>query len=183
MISTVISNNCTGAAVLNHLGMEFMSPTVNLQILPEEFPKFCKDIRTYMAADLREYKNVSTKHSAMLYKMFGGIPNMPLGLVKDVMVCFQHYDTFGEAREAWDRRKYRVRYDEIGYLFHARGVEYKEELENFIRLDLPHSLAIAEGFSCEGAVRFDPPEGGNAFSAVNGKVAIVWAYDWRRWIE
>lgn len=183
MITSIISNNCTGAAISHDMGMEFLSPTVNLQILPEEFPKFCKDIKTYMTADIREYRNVSTKHSAMLYKMFGGIPDMPLGLCGDIMVCFQHYDTFLEARAKWDERKWRVRYDEIGYLFHARGSEYKEELESFIRLGLPHSFALAEGFSCDGAVRFDPPEGGNGFSAVNGKVAVVWAYDWREWVK
>ena len=48
---------------------------------------------------------------------------------------------------------------------------------------LPRSLAIAEGFDADGAVRFDPPEGGNAFSALNGEVAIVTAYDWKEWMK
>lgn len=183
MITTIISNNCTGAAVMHHMGMEFRTPTVNLQILPEQFPKFCRSLAYYLAQDLVECYEYTPEQEQMLKKMFGGIPGMPFGLLDDVLVCFQHYDTFAEAKAKWDERTERVDYDHVGYLFHARGEEYKAELEQFTAIHLPNSLAIAEGFDADGAVRFDPPEGGNAFSAVDGEVAIVKAYMWRDWTK
>ena len=183
MIKTIISNNCTGAAVMHHMGVEFRTTTINLQILPEEFPKFCKYLKAYLQQPLVEYKAFSDRHIRSMEKMFGGVPGMPFGLCGDILVCFQHYDTFEEAAAKWNERKARVNLDEVGYLFHARGPEYKDEIEQFVRLGLPNALAIAEGFDADGAVRFNPPEGGNAFSALNGEVAIVTAYDWKEWMR
>ena len=64
MITTIISNNCTGGAVCHELGMEFKSPTINLQILPEDYPRFCANI---------EYRDI------MLNKVFqpGDRASMP----------------------------------------------------------------------------------------------------------
>ena len=55
MIETIISNNCTGGAVCHELGMEFKTPTINLQILPEEFREFCCNFSYYMNARLMNY--------------------------------------------------------------------------------------------------------------------------------
>ena len=53
---------------------------------------------------------------------------------RDVLVCFQHYDTFEEAKKKWDERKKRVDYDHIGYIFHVRGPEYQFEAEEFFAM-------------------------------------------------
>ena len=179
MIETIISNNCVGGTVLHTLGMEFKTPTINLQILPEEYPRFCNHLRQYMAVDLKEYTDISDRHKGFLQKMFGGIPNMPFGIIADVLVCFQHYSTFEEARNKWNERKSRIDYDHIGYIFHARGEEYKAEALAFNALDLPHKLVLTEGFSVDGGVRFD----GDAFSSVNGKTLISQIYDYKAWRE
>lgn len=185
MIETIISNNCVGGAVMHQLGMEFKSPTINLQILPEDFANFCWDLKYYMQQTLYEVnvEDLGLMHKASLKKMFGGIPDMPLGMIGDVLVCFQHYQTFEEAAAKWNERKAKIDYTHIGYIMHARGPEYEYEAANFIELYKPHSLCITEGFDLEGAVRLNLEPGQNGFSAVNGHLAILDATDFKAWRE
>lgn len=180
MINTIISNNCAGGAILHDLGMEFKTPTINLQILPEQFPRFCSHIIYYLFKDLEECKSFNSYQEQMLKKMFGGVPNMPFGIIdNDILVCFQHYSSFAEAKQKWDERKAKVDFEHIGYLFHARGEEYREEAELFARLPLLNSLTLTQGFDIDGGVRFD----GEGFDAVNNKLRIVQVYDYRGWIN
>ena len=183
MIETIISNNCAGGAVLHELGMEFKTPTINLQILPEEYGKFCSNLRYYMSARLMNYipAYMSEHHKDMLQKMFGGIPDMPYGIINDILVCFQHYNTFEEARCKWEERKSKIDYEHIGFIFHARGPEYEQEAKAFLQEDLPNKLCITEGFVIPGSIALYPKEGDNAFSAVNGKLLIVQAADYNMW--
>ena len=179
MITTIISNNCTGGAVLHELSMEFRTPTINLQILPEDYPRFCANLGEYMEKELYEPRLFLQQDREKLFKMFGGIPDFPIGNVGDVLVCFQHYETFQEAKEKWNERKARIDYDHIGYIFHARGEEYKAEAAVFLALDLPNKLCITQGFEVPGSVRMD----GEGFDAVNDKLRIVQAYDYRGWVN
>lgn len=179
MIESIISNNCTGGAVLHELGAEFKTPTINLQILPEEYPKFCQNFKKYMETELEICINISELHKRYLKKMFGGIPDMPLGLIDDILVCFQHYGTFEEAKEKWDERKAKIDYDHIGFIFHARGPEYRNEAEEFMELDIPNKLVLAQDFEIDGAANF----AGEAFSAINGKALITQIYDWRKYVK
>ena len=183
MIETIISNNCTGGAVMHELGMEFKTPTILLQILPEDFPRFCKRLKDYLDYELVECTNFTPYEQGKLTKMFGGKPNIPIGLIGDVLVCFQHYETFEEAKRKWDERKDRVDYDHIGYIFHARGPEYQFEAEEFISMKLPNALCITEGFVVPESIALYPKEGDNAFSVVNDKLLITQAADFKSWRE
>ncbi len=185
MIETIISNNCVGGAVLHKLGMEFKTPTINLQILPEDFANFCWDLKYYMSQELVEVKaeDLGLRDKVGLKKMFGGIPDMPFGMVADILICFQHYETFAEAKEKWDERKAKIDYEHIGYIMHARGAEYAYEAASFLELYKPHSLCITEGFDLDGAIKLDLPEGLNGFSAIDGELAILKAADYKTWRE
>lgn len=183
MIETIISNNCTGGAIMHQLGMEFKTPTVNLQILPEEFPTFCRYLKYYMKQDLVEYKDINSKHEIYLRHMFGGVPNMPYGMLGDIIVCFQHYDTFAESKEKWDERKARIDYDHIGYIFHARDDGYLYEAINFLELNLPNSVIITEGFTLPKVVALDTTDGKNAFTACGDHPYITEVMDFKAWRE
>lgn len=183
MIETIISNNCAGAAIMHDLGMEFKTPTINLQILPEDFPRFCINLKEYMKYDLIECHDFTLHEQNKLIKMLGGTPQIPFGLVGDVLVCFQHYETFAEAKAKWDERRARIDYDHIGYLFHVRGPEYQFEAEEFLAANLPNKLCITEGFEIPESIGLYPKEGDNAFSLVNGKLLITQVADFRSWRE
>lgn len=182
MIKTIISNNCAGGAIMHELAMEFKSPTINLQILPEQYTFFCRNLPYYLSMELKEAIGLTPYEEVILKKMFGGVPDMPMGLLDNILVCFQHYPTFEEAKKKWDERTQRIKdipLDEIGFLFHARGEEYRKEAEIFLNLDIPKKLCLTQGFDVPGAVRFD----GEGFAAVNGKLRITQVYDYRRWLN
>ena len=114
---TIISNNCSGARMQQDLRMQYCSPTIILQILPEEYPRFCKYLKYYMQAELKEYTEFSDRHHKQMVKLLGREPYFPCGILDDVAILFQHYDTFQDAKEKWERRKARIDYDHIGYIF------------------------------------------------------------------
>lgn len=181
MINTLISNNCAGGAVLHSLGMEFKTPTILLQILPEQFPKFCLHIREYLSEELIELKpeSMTKKQIGRLNKMFGCVPDMPYGLLGDVVICFQHYSSFAEAQQKWNERVLRVDHENIGFLFHVRGKEYAKEAEAFLWCQIEHKLCLTQGFEVPGSVRFD----GEGFDDVGGQLRITTAYDFGGWLN
>ena len=70
------------------LGMQYSSPTMWIQILPEEYPKFCKNIRHYMNCEVKEYTEFSKKHRKQIVKYIGMMPDFPCGLIDDVVILF-----------------------------------------------------------------------------------------------
>ena len=116
-------------------------------------------------------------------KMFGGVPDMPFGLIDDIVVCFQHYETFAEAKQKWDERKTKVDYDHIGYIFHARDDGYSWEALRFMSLNLPNSVIITEGFTLPKVVALDTSDGKNAFTACGDHPYIAEVMDFKAWRE
>ena len=173
MGETLIANNCIGGSILHDLGLRFNTPTINLQILPGEYPKFCRNFRHYMETELVEYKELSDLHRYELINMFGHTPinEFPYGLCDDIIICFQHYPTFKEAKAAWDRRKARIDYDHIGFIFYlAWEFDQRRALE-FADIGLKHSVIFTEKFDVDiPHFRVDPPEGVHFLDlAENGK--------------
>jgi uncharacterized protein (DUF1919 family) len=178
MSVSIIANNCMGGCILHAMGMEFDTPTINLQIFPEEYPKFCKNIRHYIECEMVEYTELSEKHKGYVERMYGDVTDVPYGLLDDVMVQFMHYRTFQEGLEAWNRRKKRIDFNNLRFLLHANNEKYAEEVKQFIALGLPNSAALTENFEVPGSYRFDVPDVivGNikldAFGGYNGKPVI-----------
>lgn len=184
MKKSIIANNCHGGLISKSYGMPFYSPTVNLQVLPEEFPKFCANLKHYMDAELVEYKELSDAHKTYCEHMFGYTPmEYPMGLVDDVLIVFQHSDDFGTAKDEWDRRKERVDYSQVYYLFHANNIKYMDAVKEFLALDLPHSAVVTENWGIEGAHRFDVPDGLTCFHPYNGKRMIEQNFSVAEWLE
>lgn len=178
MSVSIIANNCMGGCILHTLGMEFDTPTINLQIFPEEYPKFCKEFRYYISGEMIEYTELSDRHKSYVERMYGYVMDVPYGLLYDIMVQFAHYKTFEEGLDAWNRRKERIDYKSLRYLFHANNEKYAKEVSEFIALGLPHSAALTENFGVPGSYRFDVPDmmiGDiklDAFGGYNGRPVI-----------
>ena len=186
MLKTLITNNCWGGVIAHNYGMEFRSPTINLQILPEEFPDFCEHLKFYMKRDLIECKELAPWHEDYMHHQFGEeLPECPLGLIGDILVVFQHYETFEEAKEQWNRRKARIDYDNIGYFFHVKNYTYSAPARDFIKLKLPNSVCATQDFYLDGAYRFDVPEDKDAFGAVddNSRRLIEQNFRIKDWLE
>ena len=142
---TIISNNCSGARMQQDLKMQYQSPTVVLQILPEEYPKFCKNLKHYLSCEVKEYKEFSEIHKQQMMKLLGFLPTFPVGLLDDIAILFQHYETFADAKEKWDRRTKRVDYEHVGYMFVIDKGDYRKEAIEFGNLRLPNSVLFMRG--------------------------------------
>lgn len=139
MSCTIISNNCAGGYLYMDLRLQYSSPTMWLQILPREFPKFCKYLKYYMDCELKEYKHISQNHMSQIVDLIGQEPYFPVGILDDVVILFQHYKTFEEAREKWNRRKERIDYRHLVYLFVMDKV-YEDAAIQYKNLDLKNSI-------------------------------------------
>ena len=145
---TIISNNCSGAALYHDIGMRFDSPTILLQILPSEFPKFCKNLKEYMSYEVKEYTDFSDEHAKEFYDLLGKKPDFPVGKLGDIAILFQHYPTFSWAKMKWNDRKERIDYNHIAYIF-VLEKEFKEPAEEFGQLNLKNSLIFTRDFDIE----------------------------------
>ncbi len=117
---SLIASNCNGGCILHDLGVRFNSPFVDVWMYPKDFLKICHDLKRYMEKEL-----VFIKEEGLSY---------PVGLLDDVKVYFQHYDTENEALEKWNERKKRIDYGNIFFLFTDRDGCGIDELGEFDKL-------------------------------------------------
>lgn len=103
---TIISNNCAGGLIYKHFGCQFQSPTINLQMSPEDYLRFCENLDYYCSLDIVEETpgNVLEK-----FKLLGGTAiGFPVGRLGDLTLFFQHFDSFQQAVIKWVERKRRI---------------------------------------------------------------------------
>lgn len=96
---TIISQNCIGGVFYHDMGMQFLSPTINLFFYASDFQKLIKNLKSYMQEEIQVYINEKDGY--------------PIGIINDIEVHFLHYETCEEAKAAWEKRKLRIDYDKI----------------------------------------------------------------------
>ena len=94
---SIISQNCIGGIFYHDIGMQFLSPTINLFIKEPEYIHFVLNLRYYMKCELK-----------MRWE-----EEYPVGNLEDIEIHFMHYETCKEAKEQWDRRKQRINWKKI----------------------------------------------------------------------
>lgn len=114
---SIICSNCIGGVIYNNLGLEFLSPTINLFFTQEDFIKFAINLKYYLSLELEFIDNNKS---------------YPVAKLGDITVHFNHANSEQEAKEAWDRRKHRINYDNIYLIFYYRegySIEQIREIE------------------------------------------------------
>lgn len=106
----IISRNCWGGQVYQHLGLPYNTPFVGLYLFGPCYLKLLKDFDGYMAEDLTFVKSSRYYDDERPY---------PVGLLRDVEIHFEHYKDEEEARSKWNRRKARMfeQTDRSNYFF------------------------------------------------------------------
>lgn len=94
MSPSFLCPNCIGGILFHDLGLKFMSPTVNLMMLQEEFAKFILNFDHYKNTPLKFYKDEQY--------------SFPCAVLDDIHIYFTHYHSEEEAREKWEKRMERV---------------------------------------------------------------------------
>ena len=146
---SIFANNCSGWKMYQDLKLPYESPTIALQIMPEEFTKFCQNIDYYMAQDVKEYKDFSEYHKTILWRMFGYNVECPYGLCGDICIVFQHEKSFEEAKAKWNRRKARVG-ENRAFLFCLDYDQYQREAQEFHDAYIPNSYVFTNNFDIDG---------------------------------
>ena len=96
---TIISSNCNGGIIYHDLNLPFNSPTINLSMDTDDFIKFVSNMKYYLEQELVEIEDKNY--------------DFPCGMLYDVKIRFNHYDTFDEAVCKWNERKMRINWDNI----------------------------------------------------------------------
>ena len=114
---SLIASNCNGTFIVHDLGLQYKSPFVNLWMKPDDFIRFLSNIHYYLSCE-------------MIFVEEPGI-SYPIGLVDDVRIYFQHYETKEIAKEKWIERSKRINSNNLFIMFTDRdGCSY-ENLCNF----------------------------------------------------
>lgn len=149
---TIISNNCIGADICHSLGLRFNSPTVNLQIFPEDYIKFCKNLKHYLSWDILECSEFTPYQRQQIKKLYGGREaeelGFPFGICDDILIAFQHYSSFETAKKDWLRRRSRVDFSHCGLIMIVDG-NYKKEAELFDSLNWKHKILLTINWSIQ----------------------------------
>lgn len=90
---TIFCNTCIGGYIYHRLGLEFTSPTINLWFSSDDMVRFLASPNSYFSADL---------------KCIGTENGHPVCELNDIVLHFNHYDSFASAKDDWERRKQRV---------------------------------------------------------------------------
>lgn len=107
---TIICSTCIGGMISHNLGLKFMSPTVNIWMIPSDLVKFVSDIDRYVSSPI----------------VFKETKDYPIGRIDDITVYFQHYTSEEEARCKWDERKKRIDKENLYIITDDKGLSPDE---------------------------------------------------------
>ena len=101
---TIFSPNCWGGHVYHRLGLEFLSPLINMFEDLDDFNKLMLNLDTYMSYPV---EFVKTGYDSGLKNEF------PIGLLNDIPLYFNHYGSLEQAVSCWEKRKKRINKNNI----------------------------------------------------------------------
>lgn len=150
---TIISNNCWGGTISQYLGLKYNSPTVGLIIFPEDYLKFCADLKRYLDMELTFIELKDSKMAERFQFKPGGDGDFPVGVLGDIEVYFMHYKSTKEAYEKWNRRKNRINWNRILCKLSERDGATEGQLRAFARLPYKKVIFTQKKYSnMDGAV-------------------------------
>lgn len=122
---TLFSQNCIGGVTYHDCNAKFLSPTVNLFILPSDFIKFVNNYESYLS----ETPEVTMGK------------NYPIGHLSDgLQINFMHYETTSEALNKWESRKKRINREKIFVICIERDGFSAENYKEFKKIKYPKVL-------------------------------------------
>lgn len=133
---SIISQNCIGGVVYHKLGMQFLSPTINMYFTPDDFLTFVENIEKLITCepmeDLEETKRM-------------GFPVLNI-IDKNLIVklyCI-HYQTVESAIEKWNIRKKRINLKNLFVIMTDRDGFEPQHFKRFEKLPYKKLLYTAK---------------------------------------
>lgn len=121
---SIICNNCWGGFTYHSLDLEFNSPFVNMCMSDENYFKLLGNFKFYINQPF-EFKY--TNKDAM----------SPICSIGDIELHCNHYRTYEEAKEKWEKRVQKINYDNLFFMYYT---DDKSKAEKFNAIDLPKKV-------------------------------------------
>ncbi|MCC8114491.1 MAG: DUF1919 domain-containing protein, partial [Bacteroidales bacterium] len=134
---TIISNNCWAGHVYRYYGIPYLTPTVGLFFMADDYIRFVSNLKHYInQSDNLTFKPTSKKLEEKADRLRKELNlSCPIGFIDDVMIVFLHYKTEDEAYHKWTRRAKRVVWDNILIKFSEQNECLPEHLKAFDALE------------------------------------------------
>lgn len=116
---SIIANNCWGGTVYHTLGLQFLSPFINMFEEDDDYIRIVNNLEYYLELKLQ--------FERMEYNSVLGI-NYPVCKLDDVELHFNHYVSMEEVEQKWYERIQRINWDN---LFIMMFTEDRRALERF----------------------------------------------------
>ena len=126
---TIFSNSCWGGFAYHTLGLEFFSPLINMSVSEYDYLKFLKEPKRYLDSDLVNEENKE-----------GTETPFPLARCDDIILRFDHYESFDVAKRAWEKRKKRINWNCIFAMFCTENIDFMKEFE---KLDYKNKICFS----------------------------------------
>ena len=149
---SILANNCWGGIVCRDRRLPYNSPTCGTYFFSKDYLRFLSDPRGYLGMELEEVPFAKSVHAEEVFEKEQREP--VIGRMGDVEVVLLHYPTFAEAKEKWDRRKARIRWDNLLVKYSDQNSFAPEDFETFRQTDFANKLfmttnpAYASEFTC-----------------------------------
>lgn len=122
---TILSRNCWAGMCYHRLGLEFLSPTINMFFSGHDFNKFVANLDYYLSLPV---ELVEMRYQEILKWDY---PICRLGEGDEsIQLYFNHYNSFDYAKECWEKRKKRINYDKMLVISSTEAIEEAVEFEN-----------------------------------------------------
>ncbi len=118
---TIFSPMCWAGACYHRLGLEFLSPTINMWENLDDFNKLMTNLDTYMSYPV---EFVGTRYESILKREY------PVGLLNGILLHFNHYENFDQAVSCWERRKKKINKNNILIVSYTTSEKTLYEFEN-----------------------------------------------------
>jgi len=146
---SIISNNCWGGCIYDKYGLPYLSPTIGLFFMPDDFLKFIKNLPYYLSLEINQvsfgssyfknkYQMIQDPNGRSFYRDHGS--TVLIGRLDDVEVIFLHYSSFQDAKEKWNRRRGRVNFNNIVYKFNDQNGCTIQNFRDFQSFSAPNKL-------------------------------------------
>ena len=147
---TIISNNCWGGWVYRFFQLPYLSPTIGLFFLAEDYLKFISDLKGYLNKELLFINPDEANKSEQLKKIVNKFGKYPIARLGDVDIHFLHYSSEDEARKKWEKRTGRIDYSRVIIKFSTQNLLEDQFAEEFDKFDFPNKLFFTfKRFKCK----------------------------------
>ncbi len=137
---SILANNCWGGIVSRDRRLPYNSPTCGTYFFSKDYLRFLSDVHRYLETELEELPVRESRYAEELISLHG--EEVVLGQMDDVEVVLLHYPTFAEAKEKWDRRKKRIRWDNLLVKYSDQNGFVPEDFETFRALPFANRLFL-----------------------------------------